>query len=40
MTDGMIIKPFGEESISMLQGNIKDVSIIKENICSIYTNYY
>ena len=31
----MIIKPFGEKGIPMLQGNIKDVSIIKENICAL-----
>ena len=31
----MIIKPFGEKGIPMLQGNIKDVSIIRENICAL-----
>ena len=31
----MIIKPFGEEGIAMLQGSIKDVSIIRENICAL-----
>ena len=31
----MIIKPFGEKGIPMLQGNIKDVSIIRKNICAL-----
>ena len=34
MTDGMIIKPFGEESISMLQGNIKDAPVT-DYICAL-----
>jgi hypothetical protein len=34
MTNGMIIKPFGEESISMLQGNIKDAPIT-DYICAL-----
>ena len=31
----MIIKPFGEKGIPMLQGSIKDVSIIRKNICAL-----